>query len=223
MHLLVYFLADGPGPLQDRLGGLQAARADRNRRIVDRAQRPRHRGHPGGDPRRGRRRVGGPAPRRRRPDAQGLRRARCRRRSTSGWPRGSPPTWTGSGCRRRRPSPWPTPRGRWRCWPTRRRWDSNGPTMERFIAGLAADGLDGMECEYGRYSPDLREALRKLAGRLGLAVTGGSDYHGRYKPDLALGTGTGRPQRPRRSTRRPRSPPPLTPAFCAPTSTRNAE
>ncbi|MGH9009027.1 MAG: PHP domain-containing protein, partial [Acidimicrobiia bacterium] len=34
MHLLVYFLADGPGPLQDRLSGLQAARADRNRRIV---------------------------------------------------------------------------------------------------------------------------------------------------------------------------------------------
>src|SRR2546423_2591519 len=34
MHLLVYFLSDGPGPLQDRLAGLQAARADRNRRIV---------------------------------------------------------------------------------------------------------------------------------------------------------------------------------------------
>src|SRR5205085_4110773 len=34
MHLLVYFLADTPGPLQDRLGGLQAARSDRNERIV---------------------------------------------------------------------------------------------------------------------------------------------------------------------------------------------
>jgi len=48
-----------------------------------------------------------------------------------------------------------------------------------------------MECEYGRYSPELRSDLRALAGRLGLAVTGGSDYHGRYKPDIALGTGTG--------------------------------
>ena len=37
----------------------------------------------------------------------------------------------------------------------------NGPAMERFIADLAADGLDGMECEYGRYSPDLRAALRR--------------------------------------------------------------
>src|SRR5438094_654798 len=27
MHLLVYFLEDGPGPLQDRLAGLQASRA----------------------------------------------------------------------------------------------------------------------------------------------------------------------------------------------------
>ena len=67
----------------------------------------------------------------------------------------------------------------------------DGPEMERFIAGLADDGLDGLECEYGRYSPDLRAALRSLAERLGLAVTGGSDYHGRYKPDLALGSGLG--------------------------------
>jgi len=35
-----------------------------------------------------------------------------------------------------------------------------------------------MECEYGRYSPELRSDLRAMAGRLGLAVTGGSDYHG---------------------------------------------
>jgi hypothetical protein len=48
-----------------------------------------------------------------------------------------------------------------------------------------------MECEYGRYEPELRAALRSLAGRLGLAVTGGSDYHGRYKPDIALGTALG--------------------------------
>src|SRR5439155_24890215 len=64
-------------------------------------------------------------------------------------------------------------------------------TLEEFVAGLAADGLDGLECEYGRYSPDLRAWLRSLAGRLGLAVTGGSDYHGRYKPDIAIGTALG--------------------------------
>ena len=58
------------------------------------------------------------------------------------------------------------------------------PVMERFVAGLAADGLDGMECEYGRYSRRPGPASRSLADRHGLAVTGGSDYHGRYKPDL---------------------------------------
>src|SRR5207244_840911 len=63
--------------------------------------------------------------------------------------------------------------------------------LAEFVAGLAADGLDGVECEYGRYSPDLRASLRSLAARLGLAVTGGSDYHGRYKPDIALGTALG--------------------------------
>ena len=51
------------------------------------------------------------------------------------------------------------------------------------------DGLDGLECEYGRYSPETRARLRSLADRHSLAVTGGSDYHGRYKPDLELGTG----------------------------------
>ena len=34
-------------------------------------------------------------------------------------------------------------------------------------------------------------SVRAMADRLGLAVTGGSDYHGRYKPDIALGTALG--------------------------------
>ena len=34
MHLLVYFLADGPGPLQDRLARLQAGPGVRNDGIV---------------------------------------------------------------------------------------------------------------------------------------------------------------------------------------------
>src|SRR6266568_7369064 len=34
MHLLVYFIDDSPGPLQDRLHALQQGRATRNERIV---------------------------------------------------------------------------------------------------------------------------------------------------------------------------------------------
>jgi predicted metal-dependent phosphoesterase TrpH len=60
-----------------------------------------------------------------------------------------------------------------------------------FIAGLADAGLDGLECEYGRYPPEERAVWHRLAGELGLCPTGGSDYHGAYKPDLALGTGLG--------------------------------
>jgi predicted metal-dependent phosphoesterase TrpH len=52
-------------------------------------------------------------------------------------------------------------------------------------------GLAGLECEYGRYSPADRAGLTALAGDLGLVATGGSDHHGTYKPDLAVGVGTG--------------------------------
>jgi predicted metal-dependent phosphoesterase TrpH len=56
---------------------------------------------------------------------------------------------------------------------------------------LRALGLAGVECIYGRYSPDERTGLADLTRALDLAVTGGSDYHGTYKPDLAVGVGRG--------------------------------
>jgi predicted metal-dependent phosphoesterase TrpH len=64
-------------------------------------------------------------------------------------------------------------------------------SLDAAVSRLADAGLDGLECHYGRYTLAERERLAALAGRLGLAVTGGSDYHGRYKPDLALGRGRG--------------------------------
>jgi hypothetical protein len=56
---------------------------------------------------------------------------------------------------------------------------------------LAADGLTGVECHYARHDRDETALLVRLARRHGLVPTGGSDYHGANKPDLALGTGTG--------------------------------
>ncbi|MGH9293852.1 MAG: PHP domain-containing protein, partial [Acidimicrobiales bacterium] len=47
------------------------------------------------------------------------------------------------------------------------------------------------ECHYARYSPFEREALADLARRLGLVATGGSDFHGSYKPGISVGFGTG--------------------------------
>lgn len=62
---------------------------------------------------------------------------------------------------------------------------------ESRVAELAAAGLAGIECYYGRYDDEQRRDLVALAGRHGLVATGGSDYHGRYKPDLEVGIGRG--------------------------------
>ncbi len=59
------------------------------------------------------------------------------------------------------------------------------------IRELASLGLVGVEAIYGRYDPSERAGIAALAAEAGLAVTGGSDFHGRYKPDLAVGTGRG--------------------------------
>ena len=59
------------------------------------------------------------------------------------------------------------------------------------IDELRALGLAGIECIYGRYSPEERAGLAALATDLGLVATGGSDHHGTYKPDLSVGTGRG--------------------------------
>jgi predicted metal-dependent phosphoesterase TrpH len=66
-----------------------------------------------------------------------------------------------------------------------------GDALPARLAELAELGLVGIECEYGRYSPDERAALARIAADLGLVATGGSDHHGTYKPDLSVGTGHG--------------------------------
>ena len=52
-------------------------------------------------------------------------------------------------------------------------------------------GLAGMECYYGRYSPEERAGLAEMAKRHDIVATGGSDFHGNFKPDLLVGIGTG--------------------------------
>jgi hypothetical protein len=52
-------------------------------------------------------------------------------------------------------------------------------------------GLVGVEVEYSSYLPEDRRRLRRIAARAGLLPSGGSDYHGTYKPDIMLGVGKG--------------------------------
>jgi hypothetical protein len=63
--------------------------------------------------------------------------------------------------------------------------------VEQLVRELAAMGLDGIEAIYSRHSPVARDLYAQMAARHGLLVTGGSDYHGSYKPDISLVTGEG--------------------------------
>lgn len=56
---------------------------------------------------------------------------------------------------------------------------------------LAAAGLAGIESYYAEYDVELRNHLAGICDALGIVPTGGSDYHGRYKPGLSIGTGRG--------------------------------
>lgn len=55
------------------------------------------------------------------------------------------------------------------------------------IGRLARAGLDGLEVRHPDLAPDWAAALEAEAGRLGLARSGGSDFHGEPKPDVRLG------------------------------------
>jgi len=63
--------------------------------------------------------------------------------------------------------------------------------LDHILEELSVAGLGGMECHYGRYSPAERAGLVEMARRHDLVATGGSDFHGTFKPDLMVGTGTG--------------------------------
>lgn len=56
---------------------------------------------------------------------------------------------------------------------------------------LTTAGLGGIEAYYTEYSQDLREHLAGICDDLGIAATGGSDFHGTYKPDIQVGIGLG--------------------------------
>jgi len=56
---------------------------------------------------------------------------------------------------------------------------------------LVARGLGGIEAYYGEYTPEMRNRIAEICAELGIVATGGSDFHGKYKPHLAVGVGTG--------------------------------
>jgi predicted metal-dependent phosphoesterase TrpH len=63
--------------------------------------------------------------------------------------------------------------------------------LREFLPEAVKSGLDGMEVLYSKYSPETTATAFAIADEFGLKYSGGSDFHGGNKPDIALGTGRG--------------------------------
>jgi predicted metal-dependent phosphoesterase TrpH len=190
MHMLVYYLAPGAGPLQDALGALQDGREERNRAMVDRLKdlgvdvtyeeiaaeaggtgigRPHfaavlvRKGHAATIKDAFDRYLATGRPAyvpRRRLDA---REAVGLARASGAVPVIAHPHTLGI---------------------------SSADYRNAFVE-LVDEGLGGIESYYAEYEPEMRRHLAALCRSLGVVATGGSDYHGSYKPGLLLGSGYG--------------------------------
>ena len=63
--------------------------------------------------------------------------------------------------------------------------------LRDLIEHCMESGLEGMECRYSGYDAAMSGYLEQLAAEYGLLMTGGSDFHGENKKDIALGDGRG--------------------------------
>jgi len=63
--------------------------------------------------------------------------------------------------------------------------------LDMLLSRLTAAGLKGIEAIYVDNSDEDTENFIRLADKHGLLVTGGSDFHGKYKPDIEIGRGRG--------------------------------
>ncbi len=56
---------------------------------------------------------------------------------------------------------------------------------------FADTGLDGIECLYSKYTAEETDMCFRVAEKLGILPSGGSDFHGMNKPSIKLGTVSG--------------------------------
>jgi predicted metal-dependent phosphoesterase TrpH len=70
-------------------------------------------------------------------------------------------------------------------------WISDPAQLERALVELRSMGLGGIEAYYPEHSAEQTVAYLRLARRLNLLVTGGTDFHGAILPGRHLGTGNG--------------------------------
>ncbi len=60
-----------------------------------------------------------------------------------------------------------------------------------FLKELKSYGLDGIEGYYTDYTPEMQEKFQAMAKKLGLMISGGTDFHAQMKPHISIGTGLG--------------------------------
>lgn len=60
------------------------------------------------------------------------------------------------------------------------------------VEELANAGLIGIEAVYSTYTPSDEREIKTLAQKYNLAISGGSDFHGKCKPDIDLAVGRGK-------------------------------
>lgn len=65
------------------------------------------------------------------------------------------------------------------------------PELREFLKRLKDAGLAGIEGYYTYYTPQMDKEYRGLAADLGLMLSGGTDFHGAFKPQIAIGKGLG--------------------------------
>ncbi len=66
-----------------------------------------------------------------------------------------------------------------------------GEKLENLLRKLKESGLTGIEGYYPEYTDENICKFRTLAEKLGLALSGGSDFHGSMKPNIDIGIGSG--------------------------------
>jgi len=63
--------------------------------------------------------------------------------------------------------------------------------LRRLIRQLLPHGLSGLEVLHPSHQPHQVLAFERICAEMGLALSGGSDFHGTRTPDLRIGTGFG--------------------------------
>ncbi|WP_026527103.1 PHP domain-containing protein [Butyrivibrio sp. VCD2006] len=64
--------------------------------------------------------------------------------------------------------------------------------MDELVHSMKDAGIVGIEAIYGTYTPQDERDIKALAMKYNLLISGGSDFHGKNKPHIDLGAGTGK-------------------------------